>query len=121
MKPYPVDWEPIYIETEQTEEAIKRGYAQKFSLYGLTQEEFLELAKQQEYLCRVCNASAKDAPYRLAVDHNKYTNEIRGLLCSACNWGIGLLEDDPKLLQSALDYLTIGGTGVYVRQTGSTV
>ena len=45
MKPYPVDWEPIYIETEQTNEAVKRGYAQKFSLYGLTQEEFLELAE----------------------------------------------------------------------------
>jgi hypothetical protein len=117
MKPYPVDWEPIYIETEQTNEAVKRGYAQKFSLYGLTQEEFLELAEKQGYSCPVCNTSAKETPYRLAVDHDHRTNEIRGLLCSSCNWGIGLLEDNPVFLERALDYLHSGGTGVFVKDT----
>jgi hypothetical protein len=121
MKPYPTDWEPVYIETEPTERSIKDGYAQKFSLYGLTKEEFLELAERQGYSCLICNTSAKDAPYRLAVDHDHYTNEIRGLLCSSCNWGIGILGDNPDRIQRAVGYLTSSRTGVFVRKTNEEV
>ena len=117
MKTYPVNWEPIYLETEQTEDKIKASYAQKFNLYGLTKEKFLELAKKQEYLCAVCNASSKDAPHRLCVDHNYTTNEIRGLLCSSCNFALGVMADDVKALQRAVDYLGSSGTGVFVKDT----
>ena len=119
MKPYPADWEPVYLETEQTEQAIKVGYAQKFSLYGLTQDQFLDLAKKQGYLCLICNASAEDAPYRLAVDHDHTTNEIRGLLCSSCNYGISILGDDPNRLERAAQYLRQPLTGVFVQHTGA--
>ena len=117
MKTYPSDWEPIYLETEQTEDNVKYGYAQKFSLYGLTKEQFLELAERQGYCCAVCNASSKDAPYRLAVDHNYATNEIRGLLCSGCNFALGLMADDADALQRGADYLRSEGTGLFVKET----
>ena len=117
MKTYPADWEPIYIETEQTERTVRDGYAQKFSLYGLSKEQFLKLAEAQGYKCAACNASSEDAPYRLSVDHSHVTNEVRGLLCSACNFALGLMADDADALQRAADYLRSSGTGVFVKET----
>jgi len=117
MKTYPADWEPIYIETEQTEDKIKASYDQKFNLYGLTKEQFLDLAEKQGYCCAVCNASSKDAPYRLSVDHSHVTNEIRGLLCTSCNFALGVIADDIDALQRAVDYLRSRGTGVFVKET----
>jgi hypothetical protein len=44
---------------------------------------------------------------RLYVDHDHETGKVRGLLCNACNTGIGLFEEDPERLMSALSY--VGG------------
>jgi hypothetical protein len=116
MKPYPTDWQPIYIETEQTPSKIKDGYSQKMSLYNLTKEEFLELAEEQGYLCPICNGDAKDTPYRLSVDHDHKTNEIRGLLCNPCNYALGLFYDDPERIERAVQYLRKSGTGKFISQ-----
>lgn len=55
-------------------------------------------------VCAICgetNASGRD----LSVDHDHETGEIRQLLCSNCNTGIGLLKDNPELLIKASAYL----------------
>ena len=46
------------------------------------------------------------------VDHTG--NMIRGVLCSACNLGIGKLGDDVAGVQRALDYLTDNLTTDYM-------
>jgi hypothetical protein len=114
MKPYPVDWQPIYLETEQTSIKVRDGYAQKMSLYNLTKDEFLDLAKKQGYSCPICNGDASDAPYRLSVDHDHTTNEIRGLLCNPCNYALGLFYDDPERLERAIHYLKQPGSGKFI-------
>jgi hypothetical protein len=120
MKRYSDDWEPIYIDTEQGEKQEKIAYAQKKNLYGLTKEKFLELAALQNFACAICNADSSEAPYRLAVDHNYETNEIRGLLCSSCNTALGFFDDNPIRLRKAVDYILLANTGVYIPETGST-
>jgi hypothetical protein len=114
MKPYPVDWEPFYIETEQTPQKIRAGYAQKMSLYNLTKEDFLEIAEKQGYLCPICNGDSREEPYRLSVDHDHQTNEIRGLLCNPCNYALGLFYDDPERLKRAVEYLATAGSGKFI-------
>jgi hypothetical protein len=42
---------------------------------------------------------------RLAIYHCHTTGKVRGLLCVNCNLAIGLLKDNPDLLNKAASYL----------------
>ena len=79
--------------------------------YGLTLEEYLRLVEQQNYKCKICQ---KEVNYRLHVDHDHLTGDIRGLLCTACNWGLGSFMDSIKSLQVAISYLKSEPTGLKV-------
>lgn len=78
-------------------------------LYGVEPEVYDELWSLQEGLCAICKNPEtriiRGTLSQLAVDHNHVTGEIRGLLCSDCNLGLGKFHDDAMLLQAALDYL----------------
>ena len=78
--------------------------------YGLTLEDYVRLDEKQGGRCASCREfeTAKGNTGRvrlLAVDHDHETGEVRGLLCSLCNTGVGSLGDDPVLLRKAVDYL----------------
>lgn len=58
--------------------------------------------------CNICGCEltlpiqAKGQPLSTAViDHNHETGNLRGLLCNACNKGIGLLKDSPEIIYNA--------------------
>ena len=72
--------------------------------YGITIEEYEELAAYQNHVCAICKQLCKTGN-RLSVDHCHTTGRIRGLLCSNCNTGIGQFNDDPELLRCAADYI----------------
>ena len=78
--------------------------------HGVTQEWYVSTLEKQDNACAICkNPEDKKIQGRvlsLAVDHCHETGEIRGLLCSNCNRGIGHLKHDPKILAAAIDYLT---------------
>lgn len=74
-------------------------------LYGITVEEYEALLEVQNGLCAICKQPEVVPDRNLAVDHDHDTQRVRGLLCTACNRGIGCLQDDPEILQAAIDYL----------------
>lgn len=39
------------------------------------------------------------------MDHNHETNQVRGILCSNCNVGLGYFKDEPGRLGQAIKYL----------------
>lgn len=73
--------------------------------YGLCREEYDRLLKSQGGRCAICWELPNRRFKHLVVDHDHDTGEVRGLLCSRCNRAIGLLCDDPDLIQEAVGYL----------------
>lgn len=54
----------------------------------------------------VCEICGKMDEYQdISVDHCHDKKTFRGLLCSKCNMGIGLFQDNPQLLLKAIEYL----------------
>lgn len=80
---------------------------QDYSRYGIDSEEYIRLLERQDYKCAVCSVRMDMAidGRLLCVDHEHDTGRVRGLLCSKCNTGIGLLGDDLKCVLRAAQYL----------------
>lgn len=88
----------------------KRKHVLK-SQYGLAIEEYERMYEAQNGLCAICGQAETTIDPRtkkirkLAIDHDHETGNVRGLLCSNCNKGIGCLQDSVSILQLAINYL----------------
>jgi Recombination endonuclease VII len=72
--------------------------------YGLSREEYEAMLEAQGHTCAICGGTGSR---RLVVDHSHATGQVRALLCDRCNLGIGQFEDDPELMQRAVEYLSL--------------
>ncbi len=81
----------------------------RLTRYGITVEEYEALYQKQRGKCAICKAAAGGVkhgkPILLSIDHDHETNTVRGLLCSKCNFAIGLMDDQPLRLRRAAAYL----------------
>ena len=50
--------------------------------------------------CMICGGTK-----RLCIDHDHGTGQVRGILCTACNFGLGAFKDNPIFLEAAIRYL----------------
>ena len=75
--------------------------------YDLTQAELDTMLAVQGGTCAICDLppSGKGPNAVLHIDHDHETGKVRGLLCQACNRGLGFFRDDPGRLIDAADYL----------------
>ena len=69
------------------------------SQYGISLEQWDEMFERQAGLCSICRSESP-----LHVDHDHDTGQVRELLCTKCNLGIGCFEDDPDTLTRAAEY-----------------
>lgn len=92
-----------YAKQHQTRLHLKKRF-------DLTEKEYELMLEAQNGVCAICKEeekiidgqSKKKKP--LSVDHCHNTGRIRGLLCTACNTGIGLLRHEPYILKAAAEY-----------------
>jgi len=78
-------------------------------MYGLAPEEYEAIVKAQDGRCAICGKQ----PEVLWVDHDHSCCGInrscgkcrRGLLCMACNGGLGMFLDNVETLKNAIAYL----------------
>lgn len=72
--------------------------------YGMTLLDYEALLEKQGHACAICHKShSRTNP--LHVDHCHKTGQVRGLLCTNCNTGLGKLGDSIPQLWAAIKYL----------------
>jgi len=84
--------------------------------FGITEDDYTERLRAQSGECAICGATDPGSGHEFfSVDHDHVCCPgrrscgacIRGLLCTSCNTGIGLLGDAPIRLRDAADYLDL--------------
>ena len=73
--------------------------------YGLTLSEYDIMLKYQNNVCAICGGVDKSGR-RLSIDHDHKTGQLRGLLCTACNTRLSVLENRP-FKRKAIKYLKL--------------
>jgi hypothetical protein len=74
-------------------------------LYGISIETFDEMLSAQNSSCAICGTADPGGKGQFHVDHCHATGEVRALLCSQCNVGLGSFSDNPERLMQAASYL----------------
>lgn len=88
-----------------------RSLQESTRLRNISVDEYNKMHEEQNGLCAICQRentqkSRKQGELcRLAIDHCHETGLVRGLLCGACNKGIGHFKDNVEFLISAIAYL----------------
>jgi hypothetical protein len=78
--------------------------------YKISSKKYVELLVQQKGVCAICGNPETDTDENgrvreFHVDHDHDTGTVRGLLCGACNKGIGHMREDIERLKSAIRYI----------------
>jgi hypothetical protein len=97
------DYEKIRYQKDKV--AVRERHLRR--KYGVDLAEYGRLLVDQGGCCAICGAAERDQFKSVFhVDHCHKTGEVRGLLCRGCNHMLGVVSDDPTVLQRAIGYLT---------------
>jgi hypothetical protein len=64
-----------------------------------------ERLEEQGNVCAICKTDTPGGRGQFHADHNHDTNQPRGVLCHNCNVALGNFQDNPEILQAAIEYL----------------
>ncbi len=86
----------------KNDEKVKDSFYR--STYSVTYKEKLLMVEEQDNKCKICNKEFENSK-DTHLDHCHTTGEIRGILCSNCNKGLGCFKDNEDFLKEAIIYL----------------
>lgn len=93
-----------YLANKHKQDSTRVSERHRLRKYGVDQAAFDRLLEAQDRHCAICSTrlgTGRDCH----IDHCHDTGVVRGVLCQACNKGIGFLKDDPTRLRAAIRYL----------------
>jgi DNA mismatch repair ATPase MutL len=74
--------------------------------YGIDSNQFEQMLTTQNNKCIICDkAFGKEKINKPHIDHDHETNKVRSLLCTKCNLGIGLFDEDISRIEKVITYL----------------
>lgn len=57
------------------------------------------------FTCPICEKTTIVGISKIVLDHDHSNGRVRGWLCESCNTGIGRFDDNPQIVQKAIDWL----------------
>ncbi len=101
------------LKSRQVDYNIKLRESNFKTTHGCTYAKQEEMYIEQKGKCLICKADGhikfltRDSSNqgRLVVDHCHTSGKVRGLICNACNIGLGVFKDNTETLRSAIKYL----------------
>lgn len=82
------------------------GKQERLAKFGLTPSQFQEMIKNQRNQCAICSSIFTLKKARLPqVDHDHETGQVRALLCSSCNLGLGHFKDNIQIFKKSIQYI----------------
>jgi len=91
----------------KTSEAYIKGRRNRWTkiAHGIGLDTYLKKLFEQGLNCAICNKELKTSGYGTHLDHCHKMGKHRGFLCSNCNRGLGLFQDNEDFLAYAIEYL----------------
>jgi len=121
------------VVSEFDKAAYGKAHREQFPLYwkekhlqtsfGIGLREYGQMLVAQGGKCAICRQEETEiragTVKALAVDHDHKTDQVRGLLCVACNTGLGKFGDDPVRLRAAAAYIeSYAASNVHALRSG---
>ncbi|MCC6695229.1 MAG: hypothetical protein IT365_06335 [Candidatus Hydrogenedentes bacterium] len=88
-------------KARRVREAVNRH---RIAKYGVDNT-WVDVKVAEQGGCAICKTKRPRGKTGWNVDHDHKTGKVRGVLCSKCNSGIGLLGDSVEGLRLAVRYL----------------
>lgn len=90
-----------------------KSYYKNYECHNLPLTVYKMFLAVQENKCAICK---KEFTGKICIDHNHNCcsgktscgNCVRGLLCSTCNYGLGMFKDNLQYVKNAVSYLEKG-------------
>ncbi len=87
------------------DKALNTAWVRKLQeKYGLTEADYNSMLISQNGVCGICGADSTPRKH-LDVDHSHVSGKVRGLLCRACNQGLGLILEKVDIAEKLILYL----------------
>lgn len=108
------NWEPPALSSicsadNCDKKRVAKGFCSKHyeqSKQGVDFYSASRVKESWEGVCDICKTDIPSGPKKSwCLDHDHKTGKARGILCAACNIGLGMFKDDLDILDSARNYL----------------
>lgn len=80
---------------------------ERVTLYSISIEEYRGMLESQDGRCAICNTDTPGGQGSWHIDHDHESGNVRGLLCTKCNSGLGYFKDNMANLERAIAYLEV--------------
>lgn len=108
------NWQPPSLSYECSVDGCKnkriaKGFCSRHYEQNKQGVDFASASQVREAWAGVCDICKTDIPSgpkkSWCLDHDHQTGKARGILCAACNIGLGMFKDDIDILSDAMRYL----------------
>lgn len=93
----------LYRETHRVQVSRKQRDTILRRVYNISLEEWEIKMEIQDYKCAICTKDLRTE--KPQTDHCHESENVRGILCAKCNWGLGMFNDNPELMYKAAEYI----------------